>query len=108
MTDSVLLVAVLLACLLSFLTKLAGHLVPPRLLLGPLSSRALTLLPVCLLAGLVAVQAFAAPGGHLVLDARVAGLAAAVVALLLRAPFLVVILVAAAVAAGLRALGWAA
>jgi hypothetical protein len=30
------------------------------------------------------------------------------VALLLRAPFLVVICVAAAVAAGLRALGWAA
>ena len=39
---------------------------------------------------------------------RLAGLAAAVVALLLRAPFLVVLLVAAAVAAGLRALGWAA
>ena len=55
----------------------------------------------------VAVQAVGAPGGHLVLDARVAGLAAAAVALLLRAPFLVVILVAAAVAAALRALGWA-
>ena len=65
------------------------------------------LLPVSLLAGLVAVQTFGAPGGRLVLDARVAGLAAAAVALLLRAPFLVVILVAAAVAAGLRALGWA-
>jgi branched-subunit amino acid transport protein len=107
-SDAVTVAAVLVASALSFLTKLAGHLVPPRLLLGPLSSRALTLLPVSLLAGLVAVQAFAAPGGHLVVDARAAGLAAAVVALLLRAPFLVVILVAAAVAAGLRALGWAA
>jgi hypothetical protein len=42
------------------------------------------------------------------LDARVAGLAVAVVALLLRAPFLVVITLAAVTAAGLRALGWAA
>jgi hypothetical protein len=108
MSDAVMLATVLAACALAFATKLAGYLVPARLLTGPLSSRALTLLPVSLLAGLVAVQTFAAPGGHLVLDARLAGLAAAVVALLLRAPFLVVLLVAAVVAAGLRALGWAA
>ena len=47
-------------------------------------------------------------GGSLTLDARAAGVAAAVTALLLRAPFLVVITVAAAVAAGFRAAGWAA
>jgi hypothetical protein len=41
-----------------------------------------------------------------VLDARAAGLAFAVVALILRAPFLVVVIGAAVVAAGLRALGW--
>jgi hypothetical protein len=63
-------------------------------------------MPVALLAALVAVQTFA-QGQALVVDARVAGLAAAVVALLLRAPFLVVIIVAAVTAAGLRALGWA-
>ena len=53
------------------------------------------------------MQTLGAPGGHLVVDARVAGLAAAAVALLLRAPFLVVILVAAAVRPPAR-LGWAA
>ena len=43
------------------------------------------LLPVALLAALVAVQTFAV-GQTLVIDARLAGLIAAVIALLLRAP----------------------
>jgi hypothetical protein len=64
-------------------------------------------MPVALLAALVAVQTLAGDQA-LVIDARVAGLAAAVVALLLRAPFLVVVLVAAATAAALRAWGVAA
>ena len=42
---------------------------------------------------------------HLVLDARAAGLAAAAVALVLRAPFLLVVGVAVVVTAGVRALG---
>ena len=62
------------------------------------------LLPVALLAALVAVQTFA-DGQNLVIDARLAGLAAAVIALVLRAPFLVVVLVAAVTAAVLRAIG---
>ena len=100
--------AVLLACALAFATKLAGHLVPPGWLAGQATTRALALLPVALLAALVGVQTVSAPGPSLVLDARVAGVAAALVALLLRAPFLVVLLVAAVVAAGVRAAGWAA
>jgi hypothetical protein len=100
--------AVVLAAGLAYATKLAGHLVPPGWLAGRATGRALTLLPVALLAALVGVQTVSAPGPSLVLDARVAGLAAALVALLLRAPFLVVLLVAAAVAAGARAAGWAA
>ena len=98
--------AVAAACLLAYLTKLAGFSVPERLLAGPVTSRALALLPVALLAGLVAVQTFTGEGGQIAVDARTVALAAAVVALLLRAPFLVVIGVAAVVAAGLRALGW--
>jgi hypothetical protein len=43
-----------------------------------------------------------ATGTELVIDARLAGVAAAVVALLLRAPFLVVVGVAAATAALVR------
>ena len=100
--------AVVLACVASLLIKLAGYLVPDTWLAGQRTRRVTTLLPVALLAALVGVQTVSAPGPALVLDARVAGVAAALVALLLRAPFLVVLVVAAAVAAGTRAAGWAA
>lgn len=96
-------VTVLLACLLGYLAKLAGHIVPPAWLDHPTAARISVLLPVSLLAALVAVQSVVADG-RLVLDARAAALAAATVALLLRAPFLVVVIVGAVVAAGLRAL----
>ena len=61
-------------------------------------------LPVALLAGLVAVQVF---GGdqRVLLDARAAGLLAALVLLLARAPFLVVVIGSAVTAAVLRQLG---
>ena len=96
--------AVLLACVLAYATKLAGHLVPAAWLTGRVTARALGLLPVALLAALVGVQTVSAPGPALVLDARLAGVAAALVALLLRAPFLVVVFGAALAAALLRLL----
>lgn len=65
--------------------------------------RLIVLLPAALLSALVVVQTFAS-GRALVLDARAAGLAAALVAVALRASVLVVLLVAALTAAGLRAL----
>jgi branched-subunit amino acid transport protein len=86
-----------------YLLKLAGVSIPPRVLDHPLVERVADLIPVALLAALVAVQVFA-DGARLTLDARAAGLAAAVVALLLRAPFLVVVFVAAATAAVVRLL----
>jgi hypothetical protein len=59
---------------------------------------------VALLAALTAQQTFS--DGHApVLDARAAGLAAAAVAVVLRAPFLLVVAAAVAVTAGARALG---
>ena len=85
--------------------KLAGLTVPERLLRNAQLRRFAELVPVALLAALVAVQA-GAKGSSLVFDpARLAGLAAAVIALMLRAPFLVVILAAAGTAAGLRLAG---
>jgi hypothetical protein len=51
------------------------------------------------------VQTFSS-GARLTVDARVAGLAVAAVALVLRAPFLVVVVLAAATAGGVRAAGW--
>lgn len=96
---------VLLASGLAYAFKLAGYLVPEHLLDGPIVSRMVRLLPVALLAALVAVQAFAGDGGALALDARAAALAVALIALALRAPFLVVVISAAVTAAALRAMG---
>lgn len=84
-----------------YLLKLAGVSLPPRVLAHPLVERVADLIPVALLSALVAVQVFA-EGTRLTVDARLAGLAAATIALLLRAPFLVVVFVAAATAALLR------
>ena len=94
-------VAVLVAAAGCYALKLAGLSVPPRVLEHPRMERVADLLPVALLSALVAVQVCAS-GQSLTVDARVAGLGAAVVALLLRAPFIVVVAVAAATAALLR------
>jgi uncharacterized membrane protein len=77
--------------------KLAGLSVPRRVLDGARVQRVAALLPVALLAALIATQTFA--GG---LDARAAGLVAAVLALLARAPFLAVVTVAAITTALVR------
>jgi len=97
--------AVLAAGLGCYLLKLAGLSVPARALDNPLVSRIADLIPVALLAALVTVQVLAAPSGRaLTVDARAAALAAAVLLLLARAPFLVVVFGSAAVAALLRLL----
>ena len=74
-------VAVLVTALGCYAIKLAGLSVPPRVLEHPRVERIADLLPVALLSGLIAVQVFAS-GQSLVVDARLAGLGAAVVALL--------------------------
>jgi Branched-chain amino acid transport protein (AzlD) len=86
-----------------YLLKLAGLSVPHTVLERPLVERIADLLPVALLSALIGVQVLAS-GAHLVIDARLVGLGAAVVALLLRAPFVVVVLVAAVSAALVRLL----
>jgi branched-subunit amino acid transport protein len=96
-------IAILLTGVGCYLLKLAGLSVPSRVLDKPVVERVADLLPVALLAALIAVQVFAS-GPQLQIDARVAGLAAALVALLLRAPFIVVVLVAAVTAAVIRLL----
>ncbi len=95
--------AVIVTAVGCYLLKLAGLSVPQAVLEHPVAERVADLLPVALLAALVAIQVFA-DGPDLVIDARLAGLAVAVVALLLRAPFLVVVLLAAGTAALLRLL----
>ncbi|KMS83025.1 AzlD domain-containing protein [Streptomyces flaveolus] len=85
-----------------YAVKLVGLLVPAHAVERPYVRRLAALLPVALLAALTAQQTFA-DGHTLVLDARAAGLAAAAVALVLRAPFLLVVAAAVVVTAGVRA-----
>ncbi|MEU1176796.1 AzlD domain-containing protein [Streptomyces sp. NPDC005820] len=84
-----------------FALKLLGLLVPERFLAHPAVSRVATAVPVALLGALIAVQTFT-DHQRLVLDARIAGLAVAALALWLRAPFLVVVVSAAGTTAALR------
>lgn len=97
--------AILIAGVGSYLLKLAGLSIPSRYFEHPVATRVVDLLPVALLSALIAVQVFATGdthGQHLVVDARAAGLGVAVIALWLRAPFLLVVVLAAATAALLR------
>ena len=93
--------AILLLAAIAYAFKAVGV-----LLLGAARPReravdVVALLPPALLAALVAVQTFT-DGRHLVLDARIAGLAFAGVAVWRRWPFAVVVVGAAVVTAVLR------
>ena len=98
-------IAVLATAAGCYALKLAGLTVPQRVLADPRVRRFAELVPVALLAALSAVQTVTTGQVFGLAPARLAGLGAAVVALVLRAPFLAVIVVAAATAAILRATG---
>jgi branched-subunit amino acid transport protein len=93
--------AVLAGAVGCYLCKYAGLSVPRRILENTRVQRIAILLPIALLTALVVIQTFST-GKHLVLDARAAGLAVACLAVLLRAPFLVVVIVACATTALVR------
>jgi hypothetical protein len=89
-----------LASIAVFSWKLLGYLVPERFIsekLRLLSDR----VTITLLAALVGIQGIAI-GNELQLDARVPALFVAALLLYFKTPYIVVIAVAAAVAAGLR------
>ena len=96
---------IILACVVGFLTKLVGYLVPKKWLTNPRVARIAGTLTIGLLASLTIANAVAT-GQQVVVDSRLGALVAAAVALWLKAPFLVVVLVGAASAAGLRLLGF--
>jgi uncharacterized membrane protein len=94
-----LVIATIVGC---YLLKLAGYLVPARVLDHPRTKRLVELVPVALLAALVVVEALA-NGRHLDVNGpRLAGFAVAAVAVWRKAPFLVVVILAALTAALLR------
>ncbi|HLQ14685.1 MAG TPA: AzlD domain-containing protein [Candidatus Eisenbacteria bacterium] len=94
---------VLVACAACYALKLAGLSLPAGVLQDTRVQRTIPLVPVALLAALIATNTFST-GNHLVLDVRAAAIGVAVVAVLLRAPFLVVVASAAATAGLLRLL----
>ncbi|HEV7211954.1 MAG TPA: AzlD domain-containing protein [Blastococcus sp.] len=104
MTGTALWAAVLAGGLGCYLLKLAGLSVPAAWVEQPWVARVVDFVPAALLAALVAVQA-ATSGNHLVLDGRLVGLAVAAVALALRAPFVVVLVLAGAAGALAHVLG---
>ena len=101
MTLWILVIATVVGC---YLLKLAGYLVPARVLEHGPTRRAVELLPVALLAALVVVEAIA-NGRHYDLDGpRLAGLAVGAIAVWRKAPFLLIVVAAAVTAALLRLL----
>ena len=84
--------------------KVVGVVIPQRVLNRPSVHRVTLLLPIALLSALVAVQTFA-QRQTLVVDARLPAFVVALIALKLRAPFIVVVLSSAIAAAGLRYFG---
>jgi branched-subunit amino acid transport protein len=93
-------VGLIATSVIAFLLKYVGHSVPEKWLSHPRVLKINSLIPIALLSALVAVQTFT-NGKSLVVDQRFDGLAVAVIALILRAPFAVVVLSAAATSAGL-------
>jgi hypothetical protein len=96
-------IAIAATALGCYAVKLLGLSIPAGILERPLVRRLAALLPIALLTALTALQTVGT-GRALVLDARAGGLAAAAVALLLRAPFLAVVAAAVVVTGAVRAL----
>ena len=94
---------VILVGLATIVIKASGPVLAGGGELPPALARMAELLAPALLAALVATQTFG-DGESLVIDERAAGIGAAGVAVALRAPILVVVVVAAAVTALLRAI----
>ena len=79
---------------IAFALKYSGHSVPERWLSHPKIQRINALIPIALLSALVAVQSFSEKS-RLMIDQRLAGLCVAVIALMLKGPFPIVVIAAA-------------
>lgn len=92
---------ILAGCLGVYLFKLAGLSVPAAVLARPAIARIAALLPIVLLSALIGVQALGS-GQGIHIDARLAGVAVAGLAVWRRAPFLLVVMLASATTALVR------
>ncbi|MEN9740476.1 MAG: hypothetical protein RLZ72_742 [Actinomycetota bacterium] len=98
---------ILIASTVVAATKFIGFVLPARFTENPIVQHISDAVTVALLAALVVIQT-AGAGSTVVVDARLAAVVVAGVLLWRKAPFIVVILVAALVAAGIRMVGWMA
>ena len=87
-------IAVLGTSAIAFALKYSGHSVPEKWLSHPKIQTVNALIPIALLSALVAAQTFTEKS-KLMIDHRLLGLAVAIVALLLKAPFPIVVISAA-------------
>jgi branched-subunit amino acid transport protein len=87
----------------AYFFKVLGLVVVGDRPLPPVLERCLGLIPAALIAALIFKDTFSI-GQHLQIDARVAGVGAAVIAAWRRAPLIVVLVVGAGVTAAVRAL----
>lgn len=88
-------------------TKFVGFVLPASITESDVVQRVSDAVTVALLATLVVIQTLGA-GNSIVIDARLVAVAVAGFLLWRRVPFIVVILAAAFVAAGIRFIGWLA
>jgi len=86
--------------LIASLLKYLGHSIPEKYVSNPRALRINTLIPIALLSALVGVQTVTEKG-QWVIDQRLAGVAVALIALSLKAPYFVVVISAAITSAAL-------
>lgn len=97
--------AIFIGSLAVYSWKLFGYLLPRKFLESQTLSKLAGYLTIALLAGLVGVQTFIGNAENrqiAIIDERLVSLLSAVILLKLKAPFIVIVVVAASVAAGLR------
>ncbi len=96
---------VLLSAITIYAIKLVGYAIPASVLERPTPARVSNLLTVALLAALTATQTLERSAG-IEVDARVPAVVFAGILLWLKAPFIIVVVGAAVLAAVIRMLGW--
>jgi len=87
-------IATLGTSLIAFALKFSGHSLPQHWLENPRIQKINALVPIALLSALVGVQSFSEKS-KLMIDHRLAGVSVAIVALIFKAPFPLVVLSAA-------------
>lgn len=92
---------IVLACAAAWVTKWLGYAVPARFLQNPRMTQVAACMTVALLTALTVMNTLSA-GQALALDARLAALGVAALALWLRAPFLLVVMLGGGTAALVR------